>query len=1098
MYALHAAWSATVGPALWAEDSTARVKSRSQSVRKARPHPFALPAPALAELLALSTAAAEAGSGQRIDLFLPSLASAPLDSPDIIRPRPRPASAHEPTLIRWSVPVLPINPTRLGDLIADGVPDAMIGQSVRYLAALADFADDLAERGRVAPTLDRLDDAADSPSAWRSRWRPVITGRDLAAFQRLSSAMPPALRAEALGDHPEETASPVDLATAALSRLVDSAARSRLASAGIDSADVLPRRRGRKPAREPAAEAWLTALAQPDGRFTAGESEVTALRRALAQWDAVGAGAASPAELVFRLSDPADVWDDRADLEDVDLEDEDPPRPASPATAATAAQTGPAARTGPAQPAAPDGPAARTGRAATAEPAGATEPGRTWVLSFELRSAADPSLVVPAAQVWDSPAALSRWLERPDEVLLAELARASVIYPELAGALRSARPEALTLDAEGVVDFLTARADLLEQAGFEVLVPAWWLQRRQLGLRVSAGTSGTFEQAEGGAGRGLLTKDALCAFKWELAIGDDPLSEEELEALANAKVPLLFLRGAWVAFDPERVRAALDFVQQEDSGAKTVSDVLALAAAHPDDLSTPLPVTSVEADGVLGALLRGAADAAVQEVEAPASFKAELRPYQRRGLAWLAFLGGLDLGACLADDMGLGKTVQMLALEASERAADPERGPTLLICPVSLVTNWQREAQKFAPDLRLRSHHGSARLHGEDFATAAQAADVVVTSYYTALRDADDLSGVSWARVVLDEAQAIKNAGSRTAKAIRRIEAPHRIALTGTPVENRLAELWSIMDFCNPGILGGPELFRTRYAKPIERAGNQQAAERLRRVTQPYVLRRLKTDKSIIDDLPDKIEIKERCVLTPEQASLYQLVVAEMMERIEGSDGIARRGNVLAAMTKLKQICNHPAQFLHDSTPMGRRSGKVARLEELCDEILAEGDKALLFTQYTEFADMLLGHLTARFGPRIAYLHGGTARARRDELVAAFAQDDGPALFLLSLKAGGVGLNLTAASHVIHIDRWWNPAVEDQATDRAFRIGQTKNVQVRKFICTGTLEDRIDQMIEAKKELANLVVGDGEGWLTELSTSELRSLFELSQEAVGE
>jgi len=352
--------------------------------------------------------------------------------------------------------------------------------------------------------------------------------------------------------------------------------------------------------------------------------------------------------------------------------------------------------------------------------------------------------------------------------------------------------------------------------------------------------------------------------------------------------------------------------------------------------------------------------------------------------------------------------------------------------------------------------------------------------------------------VVLDEAQAIKNHLAQSSKAVRRLDAGHRVALTGTPMENRLEELWSVMDFLNPGLLGSAELFRERYARPIERYGQNDVAELLGRVTRPFILRRLKTDRTVIDDLPDKIEIKEYCRLTTEQASLYQSVVDEMMTRIEASEGIQRRGNVLAAMTKLKQVCNHPSQLLHDGSEMGHRSGKVVRLEEILEEVLAEGDKAILFTQFTEFAEMLLPHLAARFGRDVAYLHGQTSKKRRDEMVAQFQADGGPPLFLLSLKAGGVGLNLTAASHVIHLDRWWNPAVENQATDRAFRIGQRRNVQVRKFICSGTLEERIDQMIESKKALADLVVRDGEGWLTEMSTQDLRSVFALSAGAVGE
>jgi SNF2 family DNA or RNA helicase len=439
-----------------------------------------------------------------------------------------------------------------------------------------------------------------------------------------------------------------------------------------------------------------------------------------------------------------------------------------------------------------------------------------------------------------------------------------------------------------------------------------------------------------------------------------------------------------------------------------------------------------------------------------------------------------------------------LAVETLQRQQDSNVGPTLLLCPMSLVGNWQKEAAKFAPGLRVYAHHGGARLHGEALRELLEHTDLIVSTYTTATRDIEELAGYEWNRVVLDEAQAVKNSLSRAAKAVRQLEAGHRVALTGTPMENRLAELWSIMDFLNPGLLGSSERFRTRYAIPIERHGQTEPAERLRAVTRPYILRRVKTDPAIIDDLPEKIEIKQYCQLTTEQASLYQAVVDDMMDKIEHTEGIERRGNVLAAMAKLKQVCNHPAQLLHDRSPVGRRSGKVIRLEEILDEILAEGDRVLCFTQFTEFAELLVPHLAARFSRDVAYLHGGTPKKRRDEMVARFQSGDGPSIFLLSLKAGGTGLNLTAANHVVHLDRWWNPAVENQATDRAFRIGQRRTVQVRKFICTGTLEEKIDEMIEEKKALADLVVTDGEGWLTELSTRDLREVFALSEGAVGE
>ncbi len=457
----------------------------------------------------------------------------------------------------------------------------------------------------------------------------------------------------------------------------------------------------------------------------------------------------------------------------------------------------------------------------------------------------------------------------------------------------------------------------------------------------------------------------------------------------------------------------------------------------------------------------------------------------------------LGLGACLADDMGLGKTVQLLALEALARSAG-SRGPTLLVCPMSVVGNWQREATRFAPSLRVHVHHGVSRLSGAALVDEVGGHDLVITTYPLAARDSTVLREIRWDRVVLDEAQNIKNSASRQAKAVRGLSARQRIALTGTPVENRLAELWSVMDFTNPGVLGSLSTFRARFAVPVERDGDTDAAARLRRITGPFVLRRVKTDPAIISDLPDKIEMKQLCNLTAEQASLYQAVVDDMLARIDNSEAMERRGLVLATMSKLKQVCNHPAQLLGDGSALPGRSGKLLRLEEILESVLAEGDKALCFTQFAGFGGMLVPHLSARFDTEVLFLHGGTPKKARDAMVQRFQSEDGPSIFLLSLKAGGTGLTLTAANHVIHLDRWWNPAVEDQATDRAFRIGQRRDVQVRKLTCIGTLEEKIDRMIEDKKALAQLVVGSGETWLTELSTRELRDLIALDAEAIGE
>jgi SNF2 family DNA or RNA helicase len=721
-----------------------------------------------------------------------------------------------------------------------------------------------------------------------------------------------------------------------------------------------------------------------------------------------------------------------------------------------------------------------------ADPDSGSGPG-SWRVEFALQSAEDPSLMLMASEVWAG--AGTGWLardEHPDELLLAGLGTAARLFPELDDALREPAPAAVALDTAGALRFLKETGPLLAGADFGVLLPDW-ARKARLGLKLTAKSPAASSPSARQAAFGLAD---LVQFRYDLAVGDHALSPDELAELAALKVPLVRVRGQWVELDEQHLKSALKFLERNQPGTMTAADVLQAGAHGPAD---GVPVT-VDADGWLGDLLSGQADRRLPPVSTPGGFRGELRPYQQRGLAWLSFLGELGLGAVLADDMGLGKTIQLLALIA----AKPGSRPTLLVCPMSLVGNWQREAQRFTPELRVHVHHGAERLAGDDLAAALADADLVITTYGIANRDRDALSLVRWARVVLDEAQAVKNHHTAQAKAVRALPAAARIALTGTPVENRLSELWSIMDFTNPSLLGSAQKFRERFAVPVERHGDPEAAERLRRITRPFVLRRLKTDKSIISDLPDKQEIKVWCNLTQEQASLYQATVTDMLSRIEeAADDMGRRGLVLATMAKLKQVCNHPAHLLGDGSRLPGRSGKLARLEEICDEIVADGDKALCFTQYAEFGRMLQPYLASRIGCQVLYLHGGTTKKRRDELVARFADADEPVLFLLSLKAGGTGLNLTAANHVIHVDRWWNPAVEDQATDRAFRIGQRRNVQVRKFVCVGTLEERIDAMIEEKKALADQVVGTGEGWLTELSTADLRAVLTLSPEAVS-
>jgi SNF2 family DNA or RNA helicase len=499
--------------------------------------------------------------------------------------------------------------------------------------------------------------------------------------------------------------------------------------------------------------------------------------------------------------------------------------------------------------------------------------------------------------------------------------------------------------------------------------------------------------------------------------------------------------------------------------------------------------------GELVARLEGRS--AFEELAPPEGFEGELRPYQLRGYSWLEFLGRWGLGACLADDMGLGKTIQTLALVLKRRAGG-ERRPFLLVCPMSVVGNWVKEAARFAPELAVSVHHGVERARGPAFKSEIKGKALVVTSYSLLHRDAELFKGARWAGVVLDEAQNVKNPETKQSKAARALAAGVRIALTGTPVENNVGDLWSIMEFLNPGLLGSQAEFKRRFFVPIQAMRDPEAAARLKRLTGPFVLRRLKTDRSVIADLPEKMEMKVFCTLTKEQASLYEAVVEESTAAIEDAEGIKRKGVVLATLSKLKQVCNHPAQFLGDSSPVPGRSGKLARLVEMLEELFDAGDRALVFSQFSEMGGILKRHIEETFGREALFLHGGVPKRKRDEMVESFQSDEGPPVFILSLKAGGTGLNLTRANHVFHFDRWWNPAVENQATDRAFRIGQTRDVQVHKFVCAGTLEEKIDEMIERKKSVAESVVGTGEAWLTELSTEELKGLFALGEGAVAE
>ncbi len=693
-----------------------------------------------------------------------------------------------------------------------------------------------------------------------------------------------------------------------------------------------------------------------------------------------------------------------------------------------------------------------------------------FAAAVQLQSRGDPSLVVDAAQLWSAPAlVLARLGDDVETQLLLALRRGARVWPALSRLLDDARPDRLMLEDDEVDELFGPVVDDLAGAGIHVLWPAELL--RPLTLRPVLATPAPATLTGSG-----LSIESLLELRWRGSLDGEELTDAELALLAEAKRPVVRLRGRWVQADPAR----LEKLRQR----RSVDATRALAAALGGPLVIDGEALEAEVKGPLADLAgRLGAVHAGTEPAVPSGLLATLRPYQRRGLAWLAEMAELGLGGILADDMGLGKTIQVLALHLHRRS---QGGPTLVVCPASLVGNWERETKRFAPDVPVRRFHGAER-------TLADAApdEVVLVTYGIARRDAGTLAEVRWGLAVTDEAQAIKNPLSRTARSLRRITADARFALTGTPVENRLSDLWAILDWTTPGLLGPLERFRRSVALPIERDGDREATESLARVVRPFLLRRRKSDPAIAPELPPKTETDRVLSLTTEQATLYQAVVEEVLAQIREAEGIARRGLVLKLLTALKQICNHPAQYLGQAGPLAGRSAKLDATAELLEVMAAEEEAALVFTQYVS-----MGRILERFlgeqGARTLFLHGSVPLPARDELVDRFQAGEADA-FVISLKAGGTGLNLTRATHIVHFDRWWNPAVEDQASDRAWRIGQDRPVQVHRLMCEGTLEERIAAVLDSKRALAERVVGGGEAWVSELSDDDLAALVALAE-----
>lgn len=1104
-FVLHANWTDSALH-LWGErlieNAPADQRLSAEAPRTgdgAVPHPGAMPAGELKAALAqLGCTAISESTEASISLRLPVHTNAG----GRMIPVPSPRAAHTAglleedggvmTLDAVAVPALIVRPSHVADALASldvaleksvDAPSScpfVAGAGVEFFITADRFCQWLLVQQRFVPAL-----VQDISGGVRGLWQPWLADDAVSArAMQLLKAMPPAARA-AIDPLQHE---PWSIVEDFLVRVCD--ARCRAVMARENMIETIESRRAAKPgADEDPHVTWLGGLLESRDDVAAVGQKRTDMLKRVRGWIGVLDQRSSDSawRLCLKLTEPVDM----------------------PAAGGAGAATG--------MHMAPD--AAK------------------WALTFHLQSIESPSITISAADLWvlptDGAMVSGKRVEQPQELLLAELGRAARVYRSLEEALKKAEPADLALSTPQAYEFLREHRQLLLEQGFGVLAPVWWdspAARLGVRLKIDSPESPAVRAAGaavGGAGPafGLHT---LVNYRWQISLGGTALSLEEFEKLASSRSPLVYIGGQWVEVRPDDIKSAVEFIRGNPGGEIEIGKAIRMAYGA-DTAVKGVSVVGVDTTGWVSSVLGGTGTSEQQKnfsmpmLGAPEGFIGSLRPYQVKGLSWLAFLDRLGLGTCLADDMGLGKTIQLLAMllherrpEAMEQFGNP--GPTLLVVPMSVVGNWVRETKRFAPSLRVMVHHGLERASGETLKAAATSSDLVLTTYALAHRDRVDLAAIPWWRVALDEAQNIKNPQAKQTQAVRGIDSLRRIALTGTPVENRLSELWSIMDFLNPGLLGGAQEFRSRYSLPIEKYNDANKSRQLRGLVQPFVLRRLKTDPQVIADLPEKVETKEFCYLTPEQAALYEQTVKQMLGQAEAAGGIQRRGLILAGLMKLKQICNHPAQFKgspaaavvegeEGDTPAPitkdiglqspARSGKCTRIVQMLDEVIASGGQALVFTQFRVMGEMLAAMLRHELDREVLLLHGGTPQKEREELIQRFQKGDGSApIFVLSLKAGGIGLNLTAANHVFHFDRWWNPAVENQATDRAFRIGQTRTVQVHKFVVAGTLEEKIDQMIESKAGLADNVIGSGESWLTELNLTQLRDVLTLRQDAV--
>jgi len=1086
---------------LWGESPAENEIQGARRGRKpknptAKPYPYDSSFENLFSALELLLGSPDRKEGKKINVWMPTIGGNPVPSSSLVAEIPD--SKAELSLAPWTVNAYPLEAEETLVLLCACMGKRVLAPGIISGSDLLWWADALKFAGSLVAGQKYLPGVREEEGEYRAFWEPVFSGENAEALAKLAKQMPPASRALA----PESSAVPPEMPATLVARQFIETSLDWIVRSEIG--EGLAKETRKRKSFDSIHDAWVSALKSPDGLIYGDDTELIQLESRAREWQRpLTILTTSPFRFCFRLEEPVEDEEteelkettennrSREEIDDIEI------------------------------------------------------PKGLWYVRYLLQSYEDPSLLIPVKEAWKpkkgSP--LKKYdVKNIRQFLLSSLGQAAGINAGIASSLEAPNPAGYSLDTKEAYRFLTENAVNLSQAGFGILLPGWWTRKgTKTHLKAQAKVKGKKLQAGNG-----LTLDKIVSFDWEIALGDRVLTAKELRALAKLKAPLVKVRGQWVEVNDAEIKAALEFWKKNPHGEANLREVLKLAVGASEN-AEGLDFEGINAEGWIGELISRLTDkTGFEELPAPNGFSGTLRPYQFRGYSWLSFLRQLGIGACLADDMGLGKTIQTLALiqydleQVEEGAAGREDSklisvpnvstaptapnvsnastasnvstapnaakpvatkPVLLVCPTSVINNWKKEAARFTPELSVMVHHGTSRKKEEEFKKEAMKHNIVISSYGLLQRDVMFLKGVPWAGVVLDEAQNIKNPETKQAKAARALEADYRIALTGTPVENNVGDLWSIMEFLNPGFLGSQAGFKRNFFIPIQAERDPEAARRLKEITGPFILRRLKTDSSIISDLPEKMEMKTYCTLTKEQASLYAAVLEDIEEAIEEADdeGIQRKGIILSALSRLKQVCNHPAQFLKDNSGIPGRSGKLERLTEMLDVVLENEEKALVFTQFAEMGKILKEHLQASFGCEVLFLHGGVPRKQRDRMLERFQEGkEYLPIFVLSLKAGGTGLNLTGANHVFHFDRWWNPAVENQATDRAFRIGQTKNVEVHKFICAGTLEEKIDEIIEHKVQVAENVVGTGESWLTELSNEELKDILTLREEAVGE